>query len=494
MNKNEGNRIPTHGFVVPERTGRSAFRQPQAVPLIAIYTALCLIWAWFSYGVVPNVITAAYNERSLSVLKWLFRGHGPAPIEHYLDRWSEIATAVQIAMILHLGVVLFIQSIDRKHRLLFLPRADLYTNIVLIAFAAAFLALTILSGVHGDYTAYLLEWKVILAGHIPWGSRPINAYGPLFNVLAPLVWVNPLANKLLFAFSYLLYVVWLIKDFAPRRALIALPWPWLVFWLLNPFPWVQIAYFGYFDVLVALACVAAIHSLVGGKDGVSGIYLAFGILLKYMPIVILPFLVFSERRFRFRVLSFCVGVVIFGLSVSVLIWGRSTFWPLLFAATRSSHWSIYDVLASAHSPLRLFWDSPNVDSLDWLEKPFLVTAGLGVFAWCVLHRTGPALSAALAVLVTLLFYRVGFIHYHMVVLFLISYWAVSAWQQLVERSVLAAVLAGYFGLLALLDLIHWSVNFDTGGIIYSSIVVFKFLLGCALLVVLARVSATVTMK
>ena len=132
------------------------------------------IWAGFSYGVVPNVITAAYNERSLSVLNWLFQGHRSAPIEHYLDRWSVIATAVQIATILHLGIVLFIRSIDRKHRLLLLPRADLYTNIVLIAFAAAFLALTILSGVRGDYTAYLLEWKVVLAGHIPWRSRPIQ--------------------------------------------------------------------------------------------------------------------------------------------------------------------------------------------------------------------------------------------------------------------------------------------------------------------------------
>jgi Glycosyltransferase family 87 len=488
INEERGNRPHSHGFV---RELVEAFRRPEVVLLIATYAVLCLIWAWFSYGVVPNVITAAYNERSLTVLKWLLQGHESAPIEHYLDRWSDIATAVQIATILHLGIVLFIQTIDRKHRLLFLPRADQYTNIVLIAFAAAFLALTILSGVHGDYTAYLLEWKVVLAGHIPWKSRPINAYGPLFNVLAPLVWVNPLANKLLFAASYLVYVVWLIKDFAPRRALVALPWPWLVFWLLNPFPWVQIAYFGYFDVLVAVACVAAIHSLVGGKDGVSGNYLAFGILLKYMPIVILPFLVFSERRFRFRVLSFCVGVVIVGLSVSVLIWGRSTFWPLLFAATRPSHYSIYDVLASTHSPLRMFWDSPK--SLDWLEKPFLITAGLGVFWWCMLRRTGPALSAALAVLVTLLFYRVGFIQYQMVLLFLISYWVVSKWPQLEEHPVRLALLACYFALLAVLDLIHWSEftpSYQTGDITYINLVVVRFLLGCTLLAVLAQFSAS----
>jgi hypothetical protein len=490
-NDNQATVMKTDGFVVPERTGRGAFRRLEVVPLIAGYTVLCLIWAEVSYSVVPSVITAAYNERSLSVLNWLFQGHRSAPIEHYLDRWSVIATAVQIATILHLGIVLFIQSIDRKYRLLLLPRTDLYTNIILIAFAAAFFALTILSGVRGDYTAYLLEWKVVLAGGSPWLSRPINAYGPLFNVLAPLVWLNPLANKLLFAFCYLLYVVWLIKDFAPQRGLLALSSPWLLFWLLNPFPWVEIAYLGYFDVVVALLCVAAVHSLVGNKDGLSGTYLAFGILLKYMPIVIFPFLVFSERRFHFRVVSFCVGVVIFGFGVSVLIWGRSTFSPLLFAATRPSHYSIYDVLTSTHSPLRIFWDSPKVDVLDWLEKALLVTAGLVVFAWCMLRRTGPALSAALAVLVTLLFYRVGFINYQMVLLFLISYLVVSEWQLLSEHSVLVALLGGYFGLLALLEVVHWSEftpTFYTGDIIYSSIVVFKFFLGCALLVVLAQVS------
>jgi Glycosyltransferase family 87 len=153
-------------------------------------------------------------------------------------------------------------------------------------------------------------------------------------VLAPLVWVNPLANKLLFAFSYLVYVIWLVKDFAARRGVVTFSWPWVSFWLLNPFPWEQIAFYGYFDVLVSLACVAAVHSLVSSKHGASGTYLALGILLKYMPIVILPFLVFSKRRFHFRLLIFCAAVLISGLVVSVLIWGSSTFMPLIMAATR----------------------------------------------------------------------------------------------------------------------------------------------------------------
>ena len=133
----------------------------------------------------------------------------------------------------------------------------------------------------------------------------------------------------------------------------------------------EIAYFGYFDVLVALACVAAVHSLISKRDGVSGTYLAVGVLLKYMPIVILPFLVFSERRFHFRLLSVCVGVVIFGLVVSTLIWGTSTFSPLALAALRHPTWSIYDVLASTHSPLRLFWDWPKLAFLRLVGKAFL---------------------------------------------------------------------------------------------------------------------------
>jgi Glycosyltransferase family 87 len=464
------------------------------LPLIAIYAAVCLLWIGFANGIAPNIIAAAYNEQSLSVLNWFFQSHRSLPREHYLDLWNVIAAAVLIATVLHLVIVLFIGSIGRKHRLLLLdtPRACSRTNFVLIAFSAAFLAVTALSWAHGDYRAYLEMWMIVLGGRDPWPAGtpryPFNTYGPLFDALALLVRVNPLTNKLLFAFSYLVYVIWLIKDFAPRRGLAAFSWPWLGLWLVNPFPWVEIAYFGYFDVLVGLACIAAVHSLVGKKAGVSGTSLALGILLKYMPIVILPFLVFSERRLSFRLLTFCVGVVICGLVVSVLIWGTSTFWPLTFAATRPPHWSIYDVLASTHSPLRLFWDPPNPNSLDWLEKPFLVTAGLGMFAWCMFRRTGPALSATLAVLATLLFYRTGYINYQMVPFLLISYWMVSEWERLGEYSALAALLGGYFGVLAILELVHWTLS--TEDILYNDIVIFKFLLGCALLIGLVQFSAS----
>jgi hypothetical protein len=467
---------------------------PPLIPslsIIAIYAAVCLLWIGFASGIAPNIIAAAYNERSLPILNWAFQGHTSLPLEHYLGRWNAMAAAVPIAMMLHLVIVLCIRSMDRKTPPPDASRARLRINFALTLFSAAFLALTALSWAQGDYPGYVDEWTAVLDGRDPWltpNSRKLsNAYGPLFNALAPLIWINPLANKLLFAFSYLAFVIWLIKQHLPSRGLSAPWWPWLGLWLLNPFPWVELAYFGYFDVLVGLACVAAVHCLLRKKDAVSGAYLGLGVLLKYMPIAILPFLVLSERRLHVRLLGFCLATFILGFGVSLVIWGPSTFLPLTFAASRYSHWSIYDALAVRHSPLRLVWDSSQLETLDCLEKPLLVMAGLGVFAWCMLRRTGPALSATLAILVTLLFYRAGYINYQMVPFLLISYWVVSEWQELRTHHALGTLLGGYFGLLAILELVHWT-NFPEDAL-YSNIVIFKFLLGCALFVGLVWFSA-----
>jgi len=450
--------------------------------LVVIYAAICLSWVGFAGLIAPQIISAAYEERNLSILNWVFHGRS-LPVEHYIERWNVVAVAALLAAVLHLAIVLFICGANHKQRIQFLDGTQLSrANAALIIFSATFLAVTVLSGARGDYRGYLYQWTAALGGANPWDQdwvlMPLgaSAYGPLFSMLAALAWVNPLANKLLFAFSYLVYTIWLIKDFAPRRGVVALSWSWLGLWLLSPFPWEQIAYFGHFDVLVSLACVAAVHSLVRNKDGASGAYLAVGILLKYMPVVILPFLVFSERRFHFRVLSFCVGVVILGFVVSVLIWGTSTFVPLKLIVTRHSDWSIYDILASPDSPLP-FLESLNVD---WVEKSLLFTAGLGIFTWCIFRQIEPVLSSALAILITLLFYWIGYTNYQMVLFSLISYWMVCNWTQFKGRSILVGLFVGYFGFLTIANLAFW---YDWVQSIFHSEAIesLQFLLGCALL-------------
>jgi hypothetical protein len=393
-----------------------------------------------------------------------------------------------MAVLLELLVVLAIWSIDRKHRRegTGTARSNARDNAVLVLFSTGFLVLTVASGVQGDYWAYLDEWREVLAGHVPWDLRmiPFNAYGPLFNVLAFSVYIDPLANKLLFAFCYIAYLIWLIKDLAPRRGFDVLSsWSWAAFWFLNPYPWEQIAYYGYSSILFSLACVAAVHCLTVRKDGLSGAYLAIGVLLKYIPIIALPFLATSERRLHLRLLGAFAAVVFVGMALSVAIWGPSTFLPLTYAATRKPQWSIYNVLAIPRLPFRMLIDPSQ---FGWIEKPLLLAAGLGAFAWSYMRKIEPVQSSVVAILATFLFYRAGNPNYEMVVLSLISYWWISNWNAFKTRSLLSALVFGYFALLAFVDYAFWwrleFLLYDEGVMILC-----QFLLGCVVLVSLIRV-------
>jgi hypothetical protein len=454
------------------------------IPVIAVYAILGTAWAAFAHCIAPGIIVAAYADRSLSMLNQIFQGNRYLPVEHYLHSWNLVAGVIDIAVVLHFVIVIFIASINRRHKLRFRDAAktNANANMVLIAFSAVFLTTTAITGFsNGNYGSYDTEWTSILNGQNPWAwnlDDLLNAYGPLFNILAPMTWLNPLFNKLLFAFSYLIYVIWLIKEHGPRRSFDAASWFCYGLLLLNLFPWVLLAYLGHFDVLVGLACVAAVHSLAYRKDLLSGTYLASGILLKFIPIVILPFLAFNGRRFHFCLVGCCIAFVGLGFLVSILVWGTSTFAPLALAAAREPVWSIYYVMNSQHSPLRLIWNTPHAE---WLEKPLLLAAGLSMFSWCTFRQVELSLSAALAILVTLLLYRVGFPNYHLVFLCVVSYWVVSEWRRFSEKTILAALLIGYFNFLAVAE---FSYRVGVSEYIFHSktvIALLQFLLGCTVL-------------
>src|SRR5207253_410619 len=96
--------------------------------------------------------------------------------------------------------------------------------------------------------------------------------------------------------------------------------------------------------------------------------------------------------------------VVYG--VSYRIWGPLTFRPFTFAYHRGSTLtSIFRFLRGGASPLHGFMEHPNLDA--W-STPCMAVAGLLVFLACQWRRTDPATSALLAVLTTLLFYKVGF--------------------------------------------------------------------------------------
>ena len=360
------------------------------------------------------------------------------------------------------------------------PGTQLYAYAALALFAVAFLIVTISTGAGSkDYPDYITEWTRVLDGRNPWENRsPYNAYGPIFNILAALYWLHPLANKLLFALSYLIYLTWLTRVVAPS---VGKPGSSriMAIILLNPLPWIEIAYQGGFDGVVGIACVAAIHCRRHRRDTASGIWLAFGILLKYIPVVLLPLAMLDRRRFRSKLALACMGMLAGGIILSVLLWGKATFSPLIFAGSRSAVFSIYNV----------FHIAGVLSQRPWLSPGILALSTALVCFWCINAGVTLAQSSIMVLLATLLFYQVGYVQYQMVLFCLVSYWMVLEGRALEQNRSLIHLVAIYFGLVATMAIIADTQLVADSGLfakrtlqISTSVLIFlKFLGGMALL-------------
>jgi glycosyl transferase family 87 len=462
--------------------------------LVMLYVALALGWVAFARWIVPPLLIEERPGRILAFVKRSIQ-NVPAPFltRDILGCWREFSEAVLIALVLHLSIVLILRREDLRGaegRASADARPGRHGRFVLLIVPLAFLAVTVLSGARHDYFLYLQMWYEVRLGHDPWftvfginGEMPLNAYGPLFNLLAALSWVNPLAPKLLFAYGYILFVISQIKGFtASRRPTglrsIVLP---ALFW--NPFPWVEIAIRGHFDILVGLLCLGAIRAWSRGHDIRAGLCLALGVLLKYFPVVLLPALALDRGRLRPRFLKAAMASITLGLGLSCYLWGLSTLSPLMLAATRrSTVLSIFRYIRGPYSPLVWFGLAMNYD---YLAPIFLFVALLCAWWWSWTRHPGVEASAVVAVTATVLFYHTGYPQYQMVPFVLGSSWVVRHRERIRGRAVLVVAVACYFGWLAAFD-VYYSFVDEGGSALYwyfaqDVVGLPSFLFGCAFL-------------
>jgi hypothetical protein len=467
--------------------------------VITLYVTLAVGWVAFARWIAPPLL---FTERP---------GGTWAAIRHYIQRppalfltrdaggrWREFSVAVLIALVFHLTILLILRRYDfRAAETCSLAdvRARRRVNLLLLIFSLAFLAVTVLSGPYHDYYFYLQMWYEVRQGHDPWflvfgkfGHVPLNAYGPLFNLLAGLAWINPLAPKLLFAQAYILFSVSQIKGFKANHpgsgvATIALM---ALFW--NPFPWVEIAIRGHFDVLLGLFCLGAIRAWTRGHDVVSGSCLALGVLLKYLPVVLLPFLAFDGGRLRPRFLTVGVLTIAAGMGLSFAFWGPSILAPLTFAATRQSNsLSIFFFLRGRYSPLKYFTIAPNIDEL----APFILVIAL-VHVWYWFRVRQPDIEAAcvVAVATTVLFYHTGFPQYQMAPFVLGASWAVRHWRDIGGRIFRIMSVALYFVWLGAFGLYYGCIDDDGAGYYWDVarelVGLPSFLIGCGFIATVMR--------
>ena len=178
----------------------------------------------------------------------------------------------------------------------------------------------------------------------------------------------------------------------------------------------------------------------------SGVFLGLGVLLKFMPIVLLPFLMLDGRRLRYRLPAAAV------ITIAARLWRKP------------AHLGAFDL-----PPADLRGGTIVASPIDlpvsqgalihrcggWISSMISIRRlRSSCSRHCLDLATGrrrmiePFPSAVLAILVTLMFYQVGFAQYHMVLFVLASYWMVRARRADTRDDLVWIALACYFGWLS----------------------------------------------
>jgi hypothetical protein len=430
--------------------------------LVAFYAVVLGAWWWFATSVAPPVLADRLANPGETLIDravhWYAAGQEP---ENVLKKWKNTTSGIAVGLICHFVLVAMIGVWHRRHatsRTAAQARFDRASSALLIVLSLAFFLVTALRGMIHDYFLFWQIWQEILKGNDPWflvrgraREYPLNAYGPLFTLLAPLTLVGRLTQKMLFAAAYWLYAAWMVKDVAPSRRFPAWGGLLLLLWLANPYAWIEIALFGHYDVLVGLLCIAAVECRLQERDYASAFWISAGTLLKYFPGVLVPFLMLDGRRIRVRFLVTTLILGALGMATAGLIWGPSVLRPLTFAATREpADLSIFRFLIGARSPV------PNdlvFFTIDQIATPVLLATLAWLWTWT--RRTGfeTLASCVLAVTATLVLYKVGFPQYPMVLFVLGPYWFVRDHEALRRRPALIASFCAYFAWVGWFDVL-----------------------------------------
>ena len=250
------------------------------------------------------------------------------------------------------------------------------------------------------------------AGLDPWRTPiplGINAYGPLHNLYGLLFLLHPALPRVLGAAVWL-GALWPVTGHilrAPRDARWRLGL--LLAVTLNPFLWGWVAVFGSNDALAAAFLVFAALALGRRASVTAGVCVALAALLKFYPLLVIPFVACDRRRLDLPFAATALGVFVVGMGLAATIWGASIFAPLLFAAGREpSQLSLYAFLAtSTLSPLN------GVGIPAHLAQALFAVVGLVVFVAHVRRGGGQLDGLVLGLLTTLTAYQLGHFQFYL---------------------------------------------------------------------------------
>jgi len=263
------------------------------------------------------------------------------------------------------------------------------------------------SGLRHDYVAYVEQWAHILAGGNPWqiGGIPFNAYGPVHAVLAYAAIPSFLLPKYIFGLGFIIlnfvFVALLLGKRRQNPVVDLLLYAFIV--PLNFLIIGSVFLFGNNDALVAGLIGFGVLARMRGFLRIAGILFGLAILLKFYPLLLLPFLVFDrDRRWLIRPLIWTMSTVLVGAVLTSVRWGSSFLSAITGGSERDA--TILSILNFARE---MQIDSSLYEWLVTWNTAFVVGAVALLLFLSVRYNVNWLVGANLAMLLTAALYKVG---------------------------------------------------------------------------------------
>ena len=219
--------------------------------------------------------------------------------------------------------------------------AHLAAIIALILWSLLMFYLAWQQGVQHDHRRYLQQWQLLLDGADPYPWRGKNTYGPLHTLIGYLLPAGRLAPKLFMVGALLVANAALALSLLRERGLS----PILIVYLLAVPTNVLVVgvgvVYGLNDALVAALLVMAVLLRLRGKFVATGITIGAAALVKYYPLLLLPFFALDGKRLHWPVIASGLAVFGAGMAAAYALWGEGVLERMSYGADRGAkHLSI----------------------------------------------------------------------------------------------------------------------------------------------------------
>ena len=204
-------------------------------------------------------------------------------------------------------------------------------------------SITFFSGKNHDYESYLVSWNYFILGANPWAkefndiSIQISAYGPVHSIIGYLILISELFPKIIFSFCSVVIFYYLTELVKKQKKLLNNKDLFLILFIYPLFPLtiINVYLFGINDSLIALLIILACESRKKENFHFTGAILGFGALIKFYPILFLPFFSLCKQRgISLKCLTVGISVFLIGMFFSYLVWGNEILNPLFFGTDR----------------------------------------------------------------------------------------------------------------------------------------------------------------